>query len=80
MNVILSGTCSPADMSKNRVLCEESTKFGTVIVLDEVKQTRYGGNSKNLNYGCLGPIFHENEAENWKWCIFHYFFHLNWLK
>ena len=57
---------SPADMSKYRALCEESTKFGTVIVLDEVKQTRYGGNSKNLNYSCLEPIFHENEAENRK--------------
>ena len=57
---------SPADMSKNRALCEESTKFGTVIVRDEVKQTRYGANSKNLNYSCLGPIFHENEAENRK--------------
>ena len=55
---------SPADMSKSRALCEESTKIGTVIVRDEVKQTRYGANYKNLNYSCLGPIFHENEAEN----------------
>ena len=57
---------SRADMSKSRALCEESTKFGTVIVRNEVKQTRYGANSKNLNYSCLGLIFHENEAENRK--------------
>jgi hypothetical protein len=29
---------SPADMSKNHALCEVSTKFGTVIVLDEAKK------------------------------------------
>ena len=35
----------------------KSTKFGRVIVLDEAKQTSFGGNSKNLNYGCLGLSF-----------------------
>ena len=47
---LLSLFYSPADLSKNHALCEESIKFGTVIVLDEAKKTGYGGNSKNSNY------------------------------
>ena len=51
---------SPADIDSFEIksfTLSKSTKFGTVIVLDEVKQTSYRDNSKNLNYGCLGLSF-----------------------
>ena len=38
---------SPADMSKKHALCEESTKFGTVVFFDMVNKSGYGDKSRN---------------------------------